>query len=48
MINDEEQYDRYYLYELVLNVSRIYPTLLADDGSDHGQDYVLQLGKGWI
>jgi len=40
MINDEEKYDEYYLYELIIRLGRVYPSLLKDDGSDHGYDYV--------
>jgi len=45
MINDEEKYDTYYLYELLVKVGNVYPTLLPDDGSDHGYDYVKDLGQ---
>ena len=45
MINDEGKYDIYYLYELIVDLGRIYPTLLQDDGSDHGYDYVKDLGN---
>jgi hypothetical protein len=40
MVNDEEKFDEYYLYELILKVENVYPELLPDDGSDHGYDYV--------
>jgi len=40
MINDEEKYDEYYLYELIIRLGRVYPSLLKDDGSNHGYDYV--------
>jgi hypothetical protein len=40
MINDEEKYDEYYLYELIIRLGRVYPSLLKDDGSDHGYDYI--------
>jgi hypothetical protein len=40
MINDEEKYDEYYLYELIIRLGRIYPSLLKDDGSNHGYDYI--------
>jgi hypothetical protein len=40
MVNDEEKFDEYYLYELILKVEKVYPELLPDDGSDHGYDYV--------
>lgn len=45
MINDEEKYEKYYLYELILRLGNIYPKLLPDDGSDHGYDYVNDLGN---
>ena len=45
MINDEGKYDQYYLYELLVKVGNIYPSLLPDDGSDHGYDYVKDLGQ---
>lgn len=44
MINDEGKYDLYYLYELIVDLGKIYPTLLQDDGSDHGYDYVKDFG----
>jgi len=43
MINDEERYNEYFLYELIVDLGRVYPTLLQDDGSDHGYDYTLDL-----
>jgi hypothetical protein len=46
MVNDEERYDKYYLYELSLRVSNIYPKILDDDGSDHSAEYVESL-KGY-
>jgi len=45
MINDEGKYDTYYLYELIVSLGNIYPELLPDDGSDHGYDYVKDLGN---
>lgn len=44
MINDEGKYDTYYLYELIIGNGKIYPSLLPDDGSDHGYGYVKDLG----
>jgi hypothetical protein len=43
MVNDEEKYQKYFLYELIIDLGRIYPKLLPDDGSDHGYDYTLDL-----
>lgn len=43
MINDEEKYDEYYLYELLVNLGNVYPKLLPDDGSDHGYGFVKDL-----
>jgi len=40
MINDEEKYDEYYLYELIIRLGRVYPSLLKDDGSNHGYDFI--------
>jgi hypothetical protein len=40
MVNDEEKYEQYYLYELIVQLGNVYPSLLTDDGSDHGYDYV--------
>lgn len=45
MINDEGKYDKYYLYELIINLGKVYPELLPDDGSDHGYDYVKDLNN---
>ena len=45
MINDEGKYDTYYLYELIIKIGSVYPELLPDDGSDHGYDYVKDLGE---
>lgn len=45
MINDEEKYEKYYLYELIVRIENVYPKLLPDDGSDHGYDYVKDLGN---
>jgi hypothetical protein len=39
MLNDEEKYNEYFLFELMLNVNRVYPELEMDDGSDHGASY---------
>ena len=44
MINDEGKYDKYYLYELTIRIDKVYPKLLPDDGTDHGYDYVKDLG----
>ena len=43
MVNDEEKYEKYFLYELVIDLGRVYPKLLPDDGTDHGYDYTLDL-----
>jgi len=43
MLNDDEQYEKYYLYELVIDTGKVYPTLLGDNGQDHGYDYSLDL-----
>jgi len=43
MVNDEEKYEKYFLYELLIDLGRVYPKLLPDDGSDHGYDYTLNL-----
>jgi hypothetical protein len=43
MVNDEEKYQKYFLYELLIDLGKVYPKLLPDDGSDHGYDYTLDL-----
>lgn len=45
MINDEEKFEKYYIYELIVSVDNVYPKLLPDDGSDHGYGFVKDLGK---
>lgn len=40
MVNDEERYEQYYLYELTLSFNNIYPELVSDDGSNHSSNYV--------
>lgn len=45
MLNDDEQYEKYYLYELVVDIGKVYPTLLEDNGQDHGYDYSLDLSS---
>lgn len=45
MLNDDEQYEKYYLYELVVDIGKVYPRLLKDNGQDHGYDYSLDLSN---
>jgi len=44
-VNDEELYDRYYLYELILKVGNVYPKLVEDKGEDHGADFGSELSN---
>ena len=45
MINDEGKYEKYYLYELVLRMGSVYPSLLPDNGFDHGYGFVKGLDQ---
>lgn len=47
MVNDEERYDQYYLYELEIKLSRIYPVLESENGQDHGNDHYKHLVKDY-
>lgn len=44
-LNDEESHDKYYLYELEINLGRIYPKLESDSGENHGNSYYADLSK---
>ena len=47
MLNDEEKYDEYYLYEVILDVGKIYPKVHADDGSDHDISYGIDVSNDY-
>ena len=46
-LNDEESHDQYYLYELEINLGRIYPKLESDSGENHGNSYYQNLAKDY-
>lgn len=46
-LNDEESHDKYYLYELEINLGRIYPKLESDSGENHGNSYYQNLAKDY-
>lgn len=45
MVNDEGSHMRYYLYELELKLSRIWPMVEKDKGDNHGNDYYNDIAK---
>jgi hypothetical protein len=45
MVNDEGSHNRYYLYELEIKLSRIWPMVEEDNGDDHGNDYYSDIAK---
>jgi hypothetical protein len=47
MLNDEEKYEQYYLYEVILDVGKIYPKVHADDGSDHDISYGIDVSNDY-
>jgi hypothetical protein len=47
MVNDEEKYEEYYLYEIVYKMGSVYPELVPDDGTDHTEDVHHYIEKGY-
>ncbi len=47
MLNDEQKYDEYYLYELVVTLDRVYPELVEDTGTDHGYDFTSDIASNY-
>jgi hypothetical protein len=45
MVNDEQLYYKYYLYELEIKLGNVWPMLEFDDGFNHGSDYYLDMVK---
>ena len=44
-LNDEETHDKYYLYELEIDLGRIYPQLENDEGENHGNNYYKNIAR---
>ena len=43
MVNDDQLFDEYNLHKVLLNVGRVYPDLIEDPGTDHGEEYKSEL-----
>lgn len=43
MVNDECSHYRYYLYEMVLKLGKVWPMLEYDDGLNHGNDFFSEI-----
>ena len=46
-VNDNEEFELYYLHKLIISPSRIYPKLIDDDGGDHESDIHSELSKDY-
>jgi hypothetical protein len=46
-VNDDEECDKSYLYEIIYKLGKVYPSLIDDDGSNHDIDFSTYIEMGY-